>query len=175
MSAPPYVQLRPAVAADLAAILVLERATDSAPHWPEATYEAMLDSQLAIGQHCLVVARDFQDTVGSLAGFAVGALQPETASDSGNRIAELESVVVAAANRRNGIGRDLCRVVLDWCRSNGATEVVLEVRAASSGAIALYASLGFAPSGCRPRYYRNPDDDALLMRFRLNRPGAENR
>ena len=89
-----------------------------------------------------------------------------------NRIAELESVVVSASARRAGIGRALCRAVLDWSRSQGATELVLEVRASSSAAIALYAGLGFTLAARRPRYYRDPDDDALLMRMELQPNGG---
>jgi ribosomal-protein-alanine N-acetyltransferase len=63
--------------------------------------------------------------------------------------------------------------VLDWCRSNRATEVVLEVRAGSAGAAALYAGLGFTQAGRRPRYYRDPDEDALIMRLPLDRFGPE--
>ena len=84
-----------------------------------------------------------------------------------DRIAELESVVVSDSYRRAGIGRALCRAVLDWSRTQDATEVVLEVRAASSAAIALYAALGFTLAARRPRYYRDPNDDALLMRLQL--------
>jgi ribosomal-protein-alanine N-acetyltransferase len=134
-----------------------------------------------------------------IAGFAVGLLQPgapsiprslrngwETVSETSGRnhvhmptdastpqrIAELESVVVAANARRAGIGRALCRAVLDWSRSQGATELVLEVRAASSAAVALYAGLGFTLTARRPRYYRDPDDDALLMRMKLQPNGG---
>jgi ribosomal-protein-alanine N-acetyltransferase len=63
--------------------------------------------------------------------------------------------------------------VLDWCRSNRATEVVLEVRAGSAGAIALYAGLGFTQASRRPRYYRDPDEDALILRLPLDRFGPE--
>jgi len=84
-----------------------------------------------------------------------------------SRIAELESVVVSASARRSGIGRALCRAVLDWCRTNGASEVVLEVRASSAAAVALYASLGFTTTARRPCYYQDPADDALLMRLPL--------
>ena len=162
------VQVRPAVAADLAAIVELERATDSAPHWPEATYEAMLHQQPGAGSRCLFVACG-----NALAGFAVGLMPPVPATHRGERIAELENVVVAAADRRTGIGRALCCAVLDWCRSQGATEIVLEVRATGTGAIALYTGLGFKPAGRRPRYYRDPEDDALLMRLRLDQASAE--
>jgi ribosomal-protein-alanine N-acetyltransferase len=154
---PPPFHLRRAIAPDLEAILAIERATRLAPHWPPSAYTDILDSNLL--QRCLFVA----ESNGQLAGFAVGLLQP-VASE---RIAELESVVVSDNSRRAGIGRSLCRAVFDWSRSQGATEVVLEVRAASSAAIALYANLGFTLAARRPLYYRDPNDDALLMRLQL--------
>jgi ribosomal-protein-alanine N-acetyltransferase len=43
----------------------------------------------------------------------------------------------------------------------------LEVRAGSLGAIALYRQLGFSEVGRRPAYYRNPEDDAVLMQASL--------
>jgi ribosomal-protein-alanine N-acetyltransferase len=153
--------LRPAIASDLDAILALERATDLAPHWSPSAYATILDSTAT--QRCLFVAEKDD----SLAGFAVGLLHP-AASD---RIAELESVVVSANSRRAGIGRALCRAVLNWSRSHGATEVVLEVRAASAAAIALYSSLGFTTSARRPGYYRDPGDDALLMHRQVSKVG----
>jgi ribosomal-protein-alanine N-acetyltransferase len=154
-------ELRPAVLSDLAAILALERATENAPHWPPATYEAILTTQESASQRCLFVA----EANSALAGFVVGLLH--STSPEG-RLAELESIAVAESARRAGIGRALCLAVLNWSRAQGATEIVLEVRATSAAAIALYAGLGFAQSGRRPRYYRNPEDDALVMRLELN-------
>ncbi len=192
MSAPQF-HLRPAIASDLDAVLVLERATSLAPHWPPSAYADILESSAPL--RCLFVAEMNEQ----IAGFAVGLLPPgapfmprslrngwETVSATSGRnhihgptdastpqcIAELESVVVSANSRRAGIGRALCRAVLDWCRSKGATEAVLEVRASSSAAIALYASLGFTLAARRPRYYRDPADDALLMRMELQSNGG---
>jgi GNAT superfamily N-acetyltransferase len=188
MTPPPF-HLRRATASDLDPILALECATDLAPHWPASAYADIIDSNdpaapsIAPGapsiprslrngwetatQRCLFIA----EKNGSLIGFAVGLLHPATHDpalpDARQRTAELESVVVSANARRAGIGRALCRVVLDWSRSQGATELVLEVRAASSAAIALYAGLEFTLAARRPRYYRDPDDDALLMRLHL--------
>jgi ribosomal-protein-alanine N-acetyltransferase len=157
---PPQIQLRRAAASDLDAIVALERATENAPHWPPATYAAIFDFA---SPRCLIVAH----TNESLAGFAVGLMHP-LPLESTDRSAELESVVVSANSRRAGIGRALCAAAIDWCSSQGATEVILEVRAASAGAIALYTALGFTQNGHRPRYYRNPDDDARMMSLRLN-------
>jgi [ribosomal protein S18]-alanine N-acetyltransferase len=154
---PPRIQLRPAVAEDLNAILDLERDTGTAPHWPRATYAAILSADSTAPQRCLIVAHD-----GELpAGFAVGLLHP------GGSVAELESIVVAVGVRRSGVGRALCTAVFEWCRSHGATEIILEVRAAGTAAVALYTSLGFTQTGRRPRYYRDPEDDAIIMRLPL--------
>jgi len=185
---PPQFHLRRAVASDLDAVFTLERATEYAPHWPLSAYAAILDPtdtgapSTAVGapfiprslrngwetatQRCLFVAQ--KDDV--LAGFAAGMLHAVATE----RVAELESVVVAANARRAGIGSALCRAVVDWCRAHGATEVVLEVRANSSAAIALYTGLGFTPTTRRPRYYREPVDDALLLRLQWSDGGRTN-
>ena len=154
------VHLRHATASDLDAVIALERATECAPHWPPAAYSAIVDGSASNRRRrCLVVAQVGE----SLVGFAVGLMHPAPDPDSEVRIAELESVVVADSARRAGIGRALCGAVFDWCRAQGATEVVLEVRSSSVAANALYTKLGFVQKGRRPRYYRDPEDDALAM------------
>ena len=42
--------------------------------------------------------------------------------------------------------------------------LTLEVRASNAPAKALYEALGFAQVGRRPNYYRNPKEDALILR-----------
>ncbi|HEX9199549.1 MAG TPA: GNAT family N-acetyltransferase [Acidobacteriaceae bacterium] len=170
----PGVYLRPAVAADLDAILTLERATQNAPHWSRSAYAAILDAAGADNSdtpgRCLFVAV----TDESIVGFAAGMVHPlhgDASTIGEDRISELESVAVAASARRSGLGRALCAAVLEWCKSQGATEVVLEVRASSVGAIGLYSGLGFMQIGERPRYYRDPEDDALVMRLPLSLSG----
>jgi ribosomal-protein-alanine N-acetyltransferase len=176
---PAGARLRRASVADLPAVVALERSIDTAPHWPPASYAAILDSQdepLAGSQagvqaftaahpvtpkRCLFVAETPTD--GEIVGFAVGLMPP------GKETAELESVAVSASARHTGIGRALCAAVLDWCREQGAASVTLEVRAGSAAALALYAALGFSQAGRRPRYYRDPQDDALILRLPLTR------
>jgi len=174
MSAPQF-RLRPARPTDLVAVVALEQATQYAPHWSPAVYAAILagqgesgDSQTKAPPHCIVVAEQGDEPGASLNGFAVGVMHPAAGDcQADERLAELDSVVVAAEARRAGIGRALCSAVIEWCRSRGATAIVLEVRSKSHGAIALYAELGFVPAGRRPHYYRDPQDDALTMRLAL--------
>jgi ribosomal-protein-alanine N-acetyltransferase len=152
------VDIRPADASDLEAIFALERATPTAPHWPRSAYDAILAAGIFSPRRCLMVASESGKP--DLLGFAVGVVHP--AGDS-----ELESVAVAESVRRRGIGRALCAAVAEWCRLHDARELLLEVRASSAGAIALYAGFGFAAVGQRPRYYHHPDDDAVVMRLPL--------
>jgi ribosomal-protein-alanine N-acetyltransferase len=164
---PSQFALRSAIASDLDVILALERATEHAPHWPLGSYSALVSPtpDSAALQRCLVVV----EIDGKLAGFAVGFIDPvSSALDPASRVGELESVVVAGSARRRGIGRALCSAVFDWCRSQGATEVGLEVRASSAPAVALYQQFGFEQVGRRPHYYRDPEDDALLMRLKFD-------
>jgi ribosomal-protein-alanine N-acetyltransferase len=103
-----------------------------------------------------------KNEVGQVVGFAVACLYPAL-PDS----AVLESVCVAMAARRTGIGGALCEAVIDWCRSQSATEIGLEVRAESAGARALYTSVGFVRTALRPAYYAYPLDDAVILRKNL--------
>jgi ribosomal-protein-alanine N-acetyltransferase len=98
-----------------------------------------------------------------LVGFAVG----KVVGFGSEGLGEIESVAVELAARRGGMGRALCEAVIDWCRRQGAGAVELEVRAGSLGAIALYGGLGFASVGRRRGYYREPVEDALLMKLEL--------
>ncbi len=156
------VRVRVGVAADLGAVVSLERATKYAPHWAAEEYAAIVEGA-GVGEvrRRLLVAEAGDELVGFAAGKIV-RIGIETA-------AELESVAVKVEARRLGIGRRLCEVVIDWCRAEGAAALELEVRAGSDGAIELYEGLGFVRVGARQGYYRDPADDALLMRLDLSK------
>jgi ribosomal-protein-alanine N-acetyltransferase len=156
--------IRPAEARDIAGVLALDRATADLPHWAEANYEGALDSSqkedtASAVRRCFLVA----ESASAIAGFAVGSATVIL----GEAVAELESVAVAEAFRGAGIGRALCAEIITWARDCGATSIELEVRSRSAVPLSLYSSLGFAESGRRAAYYRDPVDDALLMRLEL--------
>ena len=157
------INLREAKPQDVDAVVALERATDSAPHWSRAAYpETVQQANLPL-RRCLMIAERSEAgpavTAFSLVGFVVAAMRDGTA--------ELESVAVAASTRRAGIARMLCEAVITWSKKHGASEMTLEVRAASAGAIALYSGLGFTEIARRTGYYQQPGDDAVVMRLPL--------
>ena len=45
----------------------------------------------------------------------------------------------------------------------GVVDATLEVRVSNDAAQAMYRRFGFAPEGVRPRYYRSPTEDALIL------------
>ena len=48
-------------------------------------------------------------------------------------------------------------------RGRGLETVFLEVRSRNTAAINLYTAYGFKRVGVRKGYYKNPDDDAVIM------------
>jgi polysaccharide biosynthesis protein PslH len=131
--------VRPATVADLDAIGYVQDRSPEASHWEPERY---LD-------YDATVAMDG----GVLAGFLAAR---RTASEE----TEILNLAVAPGFRRRGVAT---RLMLDCIRRMPGT-FFLEVRASNTAAQTLYASLGFAPAGKRPRYYDNPAEDAVVMR-----------
>lgn len=69
------------------------------------------------------------------------------------------NIAVLPAYRRQGIARALMEAALQ----NEMDFLTLEVRESNAPAIQLYQSLGFETVGRRPRFYREPEEDAVLM------------
>ncbi len=65
--------------------------------------------------------------------------------------------------RRQGIGERLMIAALLSARAEGAARAFLEVRAGNAGALALYEKYGFVVAGVRLRYYKDNNEDAILM------------
>jgi ribosomal-protein-alanine N-acetyltransferase len=91
----------------------------------------------------------------------VGYLVAREAGGSG----EILNLAVDPSFRRGGIGRALLDAGLAALRRRGAEEIFLEVRESNFAAQALYLGAGFRPVGQRAGYYRNPLEDALVLRL----------
>ena len=76
---------------------------------------------------------------------------------------EILNLAVAGRARRRGIGRALVRAALADAATRGIARAFLEVRESNAPAIALYGALAFTSAGRRPGYYREPDEDGLIL------------
>ena len=65
--------------------------------------------------------------------------------------------------RRQGIGEQLLIAGLLSARAEGAAHAFLEVRSGNEDALALYKKNGFVVVGGRTRYYKDNNEDAVLM------------
>ncbi len=77
--------------------------------------------------------------------------------------AHIATLATALDFRRQGIGERLMIAALLSARSEGAARAFLEVRAGNAAALALYKKYGFVVAGVRPRYYKDNNEDAILM------------
>ncbi len=111
-------------------------------------------------------ASAFADLLGQpgvvLEGEADGFILIRAAADE----AEILTLAVRPAARRQGLGARLVRNATDRAAALGATRMFLEVAEDNAPARALYEALGFESAGRRPRYYpraEGPAVDALLL------------
>lgn len=128
-------------------VAALERVCFSDP-WSESSVAGELANPLSLW---LVAMED-----GQLAGY-VGSQSVMGESDMMN-------LAVGPAFRRRGVGQSLVRALIDALGKHGNYSLSLEVRASNAPARALYQNLGFSQVGRRPNYYRNPKEDALILR-----------
>lgn len=81
--------------------------------------------------------------------------------------AYITNVAVTAERRGCKIGKELVLRAVDNAAKNNASFISLEVRPSNTPAVALYKSLDFKTDGIRPNFYRDPDEDALIMTRRF--------
>ena len=82
--------------------------------------------------------------------------------------AHILNLAVAKEYQRRGIGRQLLSHIIALAEKSEHHMATLEVRASNDPAKLLYVTMGFAPVGIRRRYYRDNDEDAIVMVRRLN-------
>ncbi len=143
--------VRPLTLADLPKILLLAKSCPEAAQWTPSEFE------LNIGDVRGWVIGDREILFGFLAVRTI-----ELASEM-----ELLNLAVGPNWRRRGYASALLNTALAECRERRFQAVFLEVRESNQRAIAFYKKHGFAQSGRRPNYYRNPNEAALTMFLRL--------
>ena len=132
---------------DVPQIAELEKVCFSDP-WSEKSIASELDNPLS----CWLVAVSGEQVVGY-----VGS---QTVLDG----SDMMNIAVSPDFRRKGIAESLIEALISFLRERGSRCLILEVRASNVPAIALYEKLGFLEIGRRRNYYRNPKEDALILR-----------
>jgi len=128
-------------------IAELEKLCFSDP-WSENSIRSELENTLS---HWLV-ALEGQTVVGYIGSQTV---MGET---------DMMNVAVHPDFRRRGIAEALIGKLVADLKAKESHSLTLEVRSSNSAAQKLYEKLGFDLVGKRPRYYRNPKEDALILR-----------
>lgn len=77
--------------------------------------------------------------------------------------ADILTVAVLPAYRRQGIAREFMRQIEAWSQEREASAMMLEVELSNESAIKLYESLGYMKISVRMDYY-GPGKDAHVMR-----------
>lgn len=118
-------------------------------------------------------AAAFETLLGQAGVFAIDASQGFILIRSVADEAEILTLAVAPAARRQGLGARLVRDGAAAAAARGAARLFLEVADDNVAALALYAGAGFVEAGRRPGYYARPEggrQDALILA--LNLPGT---
>ena len=77
---------------------------------------------------------------------------------------DMMNIAVHPDHRRQGIAEALIEALITALKQKGSHCLTLEVRASNENARRLYEKLGFQQAGIRKNYYRNPRDDAIILR-----------
>ena len=128
-------------------VALLEQACFQDP-WSERSISSELSNPLSLW----LVALDGQTVVGYVGSQTVMGE------------ADMMNIAVSAQYRRMGIAQELVERLVAALRERNVISLALEVRASNEPAKALYSKLGFLQVGRRPNYYRNPKEDALILR-----------
>ena len=140
-------EIRKMTAAEVPQVAELEKLCFSLP-WSEKSVAGELDNPLSVW----LVAMEGE----SLAGY-VGS---QTVMDE----TDMMNLAVAPRFRRQGVGEALVNALEASLKDYGSRCLTLEVRDSNAAARALYAKLGFVEIGRRRGYYRDPREDALILR-----------
>ena len=131
----------------VSAVAALEKICFSDP-WSENSVASELKNKLALW---LVAEEE-----GTVAGY-IGS---QTCGDE----SDVMNVAVHPDFRRRGIAEALVNSLVTELNAIGSRCLTLEVRVSNVPAVSLYEKLGFAEIGRRKNYYRNPREDALILR-----------
>jgi len=132
--------------ADLPTIVALERTMFSDP-WSENAFR----ESLAEPSWGMLVA----EAGGEIVGYACYLIIDVES--------HLTNIAVPETFRRKSVAKQLLEHILRVVKEAQCQYLLLEVRPTNTGAVAFYRKHGFQLLYRRPKYYRHPVEDALVM------------
>lgn len=149
---PSPVRVRPMVLEDIPQVLAVDRESFTLP-WTESAYRFELNENAL--SHLWVA----EELPASEPERIVGVIVLWMILDEGH----IATIAVHPDYRGRGIGRSLLVTALIKAIQEGAVTGTLEVRSGNQAAQHLYRRFGFEIVGRRPHYYRDNQEDALIM------------
>jgi ribosomal-protein-alanine N-acetyltransferase len=132
---------------DVPTVVELDQKSFSLP-WPERSFRFELTDNPA--SRCWVAELE-----GQIVGMIVAWLLVDEA--------HIATIATHPDYRRKGIGKRLLSYALRHLMDEGARSSFLEVRESNYAAQELYRKFGYEETGRRRRYYKDNDEDAILM------------
>ena len=132
----------------VAQVAALEKLCFGTEAWSEKSVASELENKLALW----IVAED--------EGKVLGYVGSQTVMEE----TDMMNIAVHPDCRKQGIATGLIVGLVGALKQQGSHSLTLEVRVSNAPAIALYEKLGFLQVGLRKNYYRNPKEDALILR-----------
>jgi [ribosomal protein S18]-alanine N-acetyltransferase len=155
----PDIRIEPMRAADLEAVLQIERVSFHTP-WSRQAFVHELERNRVAGLWVARGTRAGKPGAASVVGYlCLWAVADEV---------HVTNLAVHPAWRGEGIGRLLVGTLLAYHRGQGARRAFLEVRPGNAEARRLYEGLGFHEVGRRRGYYVDTGEDALLLEASLD-------
>lgn len=147
------VVLRKMTIDDLEQVIDIDQTSFSLP-WPPRSFQYELTDNPA--SRCWVAELDGR-VVGMLVGWLI--------------VDEIHIATIATHPdfRKQGIGKKLLSFALESAMDEGAISTFLEVREGNAIALEMYRKFGYIEDGRREGYYRDNDEDAILMSAPLTR------
>ena len=116
--------------------------------WSENSIASELDNRLAFW----LVATDEDRVVGYVGSQTVLG---ET---------DMMNIAIHPDYRKRGVAIMLIEALILHLTQQGSHSLMLEVRSSNEPAKSLYSKMGFETVGIRRNYYRNPREDAMILR-----------
>ncbi len=148
------IRIRPLSQEDISQLVAIELQSYAAP-WSEAAFRSELYFR---GYNHARVA--LSEDTGEIVGYCFFWIL------EGDEV-HINNIAVHPNYRRRGIAQQLMEECIKLGRKYNTHSLTLEVRKSNRPARAFYKKMGFVEKGCRLRFYTEPVEDAMILRYWL--------